>query len=253
MRWGQRSFDEMGDLWFQFVSTDAAARNLLTAEIQQKMTAEDVIGYETMLLATPSDAELHDDVAVLYLALGRADDAVTHFRASAAIKPDAASAHFNLATALTMTGKLDDAVRAYREALARRPGYASALNNLGTVLNVQGRADEALDYFRQAAAADPNNVQAQRNVAWHLAIRPALTVDEQREAVAAGERAVSLTGGRDPQVLDALGVAYAAAGRFDRAIANTERALALAPDAALASALGERLRLYHLGRPYRSP
>ena len=32
------------------------------------MTAEDIIGYETMLREDPSDAELHDDVAVLYLA-----------------------------------------------------------------------------------------------------------------------------------------------------------------------------------------
>ena len=251
VRWGQRSFDEMGDLWFQFVSPDAAARNRLTAEIQQKMTGEDVIGYETMLLAAPSDAELHDDVAVLYLALGRATDAVEHFRASAAIKPEAASAHFNLATALTMAGKLDDAVRAYREALARRPGYASALNNLGTVLNVQGRSDEALDYFRQAAAADPSNVQAQRNVAWHLAIRPVLTVDEQREAVTAGERATALTSQNDPQVLEALGAAYAAAGRFDRAIATVQRALTLTRDPALVATLRDHLALYQQNRPYR--
>jgi Flp pilus assembly protein TadD len=253
VHWGQRSFDEMGDLWFQFVSSDAVARNQLTAEIQQKMTGEDVIGYETMLRATPADAELHDDVAVLYLALGRARDAVKHFRASAALKPAEASAHFNLATALTMTGDLDEAVTAYREALKKRPGYPSALNNLGTVLSVQGRTDEALGYFRQAAAADPGNVQAQRNVAWHLAVRAASTAEEQREAVAAGERAAALTSQNDAQVLEALGAAYAAAGRFDRAVATVQRALTLTRDAALVATLREHLALYQQNRPYRTP
>ena len=37
------------------------------------MTAEDIVGYETMLRANPEDAELHDDVALLYLALGQSD------------------------------------------------------------------------------------------------------------------------------------------------------------------------------------
>ncbi len=195
-------------------------RGPLTEEITAKMTAEDVIGYETMLREDPSDAELHDDVAVLYLALGKAGDAVTHFRASATLKPESASAHFNLATALSVAGRLDEAVQSYRHALERRPDYAGALNNLGSVLYAQGRADEALDHFRKAVHADAGNVQAHRNVAWHLAIRATLTPDEQREAVTAGERAAALTSQNDPQVLEALGAAYASAGRFDRAVAN---------------------------------
>jgi tetratricopeptide (TPR) repeat protein len=246
--WGQRSFDEMGDLWFQFTSMSDADRAGLSAEIQQKMTAEDVIGYETMLRATPTDAELHDDVAVLYLGLGRANNAVEHFRASTALKPDVASAHFNLATALTVAERLDEAVAAYREALRLRPEYGSAHNNLGTVLSAQGHVDEALRHFREAVRIEPSNVQAQRNVAWHLAIRPALTAGEQREAVAAGEQAAALTAERDVPVLDALAAAYAAAGRFDRAVATVERALTLTNNAAFVATLRERLARYQQNR-----
>ena len=117
----------------------------------------------------------------------------------------------------------------------------------------KGRADEALDHFRRAVGADAGNVQAQRNVAWHLAIRPALTVDEQREAVTAGERASALTSQNDPQVLEALGAAYASAGRFDRAVATVQRALTLTQDAALVATLREQLALYQQNRPYRLP
>ena len=51
--------------------------------------------------------------------------------------------------------------------------------------------------------------------------------DAASDAVKAGERAASLSGRRDSSVLDALAAAYAAAGRFDEAIATVERAMAL--------------------------
>ena len=40
------------------------------------MTGEDIVGYETMLKVDPNDAELHDDVALLYLGQGFAANAV---------------------------------------------------------------------------------------------------------------------------------------------------------------------------------
>ena len=100
------------------------------------------------------------------------------------------------------------------------------------------------EHFRKAVHADAGNVQAHRNVAWHLAIRANLTPDEQREAVTAGERAAALTSQNDPQVLEALGAAYASAGRFDRAAATVQRALSLTRDAALVATLRAQLALY---------
>ncbi len=88
--WGQRSRDEMGDLWFQLLANNDADRARMSAEITAKMTGEDIVGYETMLKVTPNDAELHDDVALLYLGMGFAANAVRHFQASAALKPESA-------------------------------------------------------------------------------------------------------------------------------------------------------------------
>jgi tetratricopeptide (TPR) repeat protein len=163
-------------------------------------------------------------VALLYLSLDRAPDAVTHFTRAAELAPNDAAAHFNLATALSVAGQLDNAVRAYREALRLRPGYAAASNNLGSVLAAQGDVRAALVEFRAAVAADPGNVQAHRNLAWHLAHSPDITQNEKREAVRAGERAAALTHRADANVLDALAAAYAAAGQ-DAAAAET-RAIA---------------------------
>jgi len=155
--WGQRSRDEMGDLWFQLLASNDADRARLNAEITAKMTGEDIVGYETMLKVTPNDAELHDDVALLYLGMGFAANAVRHFQTSAALKPESPAAHFNLGTALAQAGRFDDSVKSFREALARRPDYALAHGNLGRVLLVKGDVTGSLTHFQEAVRLDPNN------------------------------------------------------------------------------------------------
>jgi Flp pilus assembly protein TadD len=250
--WGQRSFDEMGDLWFQFVAGSNVDRFRLNREIEQKMTAEDIVGYETMIQASPADAELHDDVALLYLASGKPTDAVRHFRASLTLKPRTAAAHFNVATALSVAGSYDEAIKEYERALALNPNYASAHNNLGTVLVAVGRRAEGIPHFRDAVRLDDRNVQGFRNLAWHLATSNS-GAGGAREAIRAAERAVELTKGHDAQMLDALAAAYAAAGSFERAVTTIERALKLSQDELLTAALRERLALYREGKPYRVP
>jgi Flp pilus assembly protein TadD/mono/diheme cytochrome c family protein len=202
--WGQRSQDEMGDLWFQLLAGNDRDREAMTAQITAKMTTEDIVGYETMLKVNPRDAELHDDVALLYLSLGRAPEAVSHFKASAAIKPEAAAAHFNLGTALAQAGRLDDAVAAFRAALSRRKDYVLALNNLGQVLLAQGKTGEALQQLQEAVRLDGANVQA----------------------------------------LSGLADAYAAVGSYDEAIATLERAMKLPLPEALAQQILAKRELY---------
>jgi mono/diheme cytochrome c family protein len=168
--WGQRTIDEMGDLWFQLLPANNGDLLALNAETQRKMMVEDAIGYETMLRANPAEVELHDDAAVLYLALGRPADAARHFRESVRLKPSSAAAHFNYATALSVNGDLDEAIAEYQQALAIDPAYASAHNNLGSVFSALGRSFDALRHFRRAVELDPANAQAQANLARELAL-----------------------------------------------------------------------------------
>jgi Flp pilus assembly protein TadD len=156
--WGQRSRDEMGDLWFQLLAANDNDRRRLTSEVTAKMTAEDIVGYETMLKVQPGDAELHDDVALLYLGLGMAANAARHFQASVALRPESAAAHFNLGTALAQAGRFEASAAALRNALERRPDYAAAHSNLGRVLLAQGHAGDALKHLQEAEKLEPRNV-----------------------------------------------------------------------------------------------
>jgi Flp pilus assembly protein TadD len=192
--WGQRSRDEMGDLWFQLLASNETDRARLNAEISAKMTSEDIVGYETMLKVTPDDAELHDDVALLYMGLGFAANAVRHFQATALLKPESAAAHFNLGTAYAQAGRFDNSIASFREALRLRPDYALARGNLARILLITGSVADALREFQEAVRLDPNN----------------------------------------PQNLLGLSEALAARGDYDRAIETIERAIKLPLSEALA-------------------
>jgi Flp pilus assembly protein TadD len=198
--WGQRSKDEMGDLWFQLLAKTEKDRERLNAEIAQKMIAEDIIGYETMLRVDPRDYGLHDDVALLYLGLGKPGDAVKHFRASVDVRGDSPAAHYNLGTALSVAGQFDEAVTEYERAIALDSSYALAYSNLGSVLLQQGRSREAVKRLEQAVQLNPQNAEA----------------------------------------LNSLSVGYAAEGDVEKALATIDRALKLNPSDALQKLLRQR-------------
>jgi Flp pilus assembly protein TadD len=208
--WGQRSNDEMGDLWFQLAADNEADRTRLNAEILAKMTAEDIIGLETMLKVTPDDRELHDDAAMLYLGTQQPAKAVSHFQESSRLLPDSAPARFNLGTALTVAGRLDEAAAAFEQALARRPGYPQAHNNLGQVLLAQGKTGAALTHLLEAVRLDAAN----------------------------------------PHALFGLAEAYAAVGSYAEAIDALERAIKLPMPEALAKQVLARREQYLRLKPY---
>ena len=164
VRWGQRSADEMGDLWFQLATDSDADRTRLRGEVQAKMTAEDLIGLETLLASAPNDTELHDDAGVLALLLGRPAVAISHFRVTAERRPASAAAHYNLGTALTSAGLFDDAIAAYERALRIDPGYTKALNNLGDTLMASGRIADAIPRYEQSVALDPTMPESRNNL-----------------------------------------------------------------------------------------
>jgi tetratricopeptide (TPR) repeat protein len=164
-RWGQRSAEEMGDLWLQVLPRDGDDLDRLSRDFRPKVAAEDVKGYEAEIEKHPDDAGLHDDVALLYMELGKNGKAIEHFKTSLALKPKSAPAHYNLATALTVARQLDEATAEYREALKIDPAYANAHNNLGNVLLSQKRFDEAIREFEEVVRLQPESAAARKNLA----------------------------------------------------------------------------------------
>jgi spermidine synthase len=125
---------------------------------------------------------------------------------------------------------------------------------LANALLTQGKLDEAIYHFRRALQAEPNYLAPLDSMAHILATHPDPNMRTAGEAVRLAERAAKLTGHRNAAILNTLAEAYAAAGRFDKAITVAEAALALASNQQnenLVDKIRHRLELYRQKKPYR--
>ncbi len=286
--WGWRSGDEMADLWIQVQARSEEDRRRLESVARAKMHAEDVVGGEQLLTREPDHADLHNDVALIYMALGQPRQALAHFRDVSRLRPGAAQSFFNEGVALEALGEGARAASRYEDAIARQPDYAPAHNNLGALLLRIGRPDAARSHFERALVSDPRNFDAHANLATALLTLGAVTeavahidmvaaraperlrdlsplliwlaanpdASKRRPLVALrlAERLVTGPSPPDAAALDTLAIALAANGEFDAAIARTEAALrALPAMAGDRSSILLRLQSYRRGRPFVLP
>jgi Flp pilus assembly protein TadD len=145
--WGQRTDQEMGDLWIQFLAAPGSDRAIFNEALRQKMLSEDVIGLEAQLRDTPGDVVLHNAVGRRYLDLKRFDDAIRHFEAVAAVQRDTSDALVNLGTALAEAGREEQALTLLRQAVEQDPTSVAARNRLATTLLATGAIGDAVGQF----------------------------------------------------------------------------------------------------------
>jgi len=287
--WGQNTTDEMGDLWLQLAARSQTDQRRLGDEVRRKALSEDLSAYTRLLHETPSDPLRHDAVASLYFEAGRVDEAIAEYAESLRLDAASPQTEYNLGIALSVRGRRDEAIAAFEAALVINPDYAQAHNNLGALLQLAGQTVAAKNHYRRAVALRPDNLEAHTNLGLLLSAdgQPAEAVGELHaalalspdapralaglawiratagdpalrdtvEAVTLAERAAAQSP-RDLAALDALGAAYASAGRYTEAVTAARSGLDAATAAGLgqaAAAFRERLQLYEKGRPYRTP
>ena len=207
-----------------------------------------------VLANRPDDAEVHVNLAVALFRSGKGSEAIAHLEKAADLAPGDATIQANLGAALAQQGRLSEAAPRLEKAVSIDPKSAEAHYNLGTLYYLQRRVKEALGEWRRAVELDPNHAASLNRAALVLAASPDASLRNGAEAVALAERAVALSGGRDPAFLDTLAAAYAEAGRFPEAAQTARRALDLANqqrDSQLAQALSGRIALYEARTPFR--
>ncbi len=201
----------------------------------------------------PDLAEGYNDMAVALVNKNKPSEAAEFARKAVKIDPNSPATHYNLAGILARTDDKAGAIVEVRETIRLNPTMANARFNLGDLLYGQGDRKSAIDEFRAAVKLAPNQPVFVNRLAWILATAPDTALRNGLEAIALAQRAVALTGQRDPAALDTLAAAEAEAGRFDTARRIAAQALALAAqqkNSALVEKIQARLRLYELQVPY---
>ena len=121
--------------------------------------------------AAPRQAAPHAALGVLFLQMGRNDDALTEFRKSVEIEPASAAAHCHLGEALSAQQKPDEAVAEFERAVALDDSYVPAFFELGVAQEKLGLTDAAIASWRTALVLEPGHADANLRLAHALSAR----------------------------------------------------------------------------------
>jgi len=152
------------------------------------------------------------------------EEAVSHFRDAARLKPDNVEALNNLCLASRRVGRLDDTVRACTEALRLNPTLAMARSTLDEALAFRAQVDPA-----RVAAAKGALAQHPDQVDLHIELADALLDAGRPDEALAEYRSVLKANPDAPAVQNGLGMALADLGRADEAEPHFREAIRLAP------------------------
>ena len=205
----------------------------------------------TLSVSPENDVAL-TGLAMIEVARGQTEDAITHCRHALALRDGNGAAHYGLALALSRQRKIDEAIEHWQKSLEIQPDNMNARNYLGAALAGIGRTREAIEQWQQTLAFDPDNGNAANNLGWILATSPDATLRDGAKAVAYGKRATNVPGGDNPVVYRTLAAAYAENGQFADAISAAEHAKQLAQATSNSELVGELDRCIELFRQQRT-
>ncbi|MCX6993406.1 MAG: tetratricopeptide repeat protein [Kiritimatiellaeota bacterium] len=264
-----------------------AHNNLANALTGRGRLDDAVYHYGEALRIKPDYVEVHNNIAVTLARQGKVDEAIYHYREALRMRPDCAEVYVNLGTILYNRQNLDEAAGLFAQAIRINPGLANAHYNLGVVLMQKGQLPDAVNHYVVALEIRPDMLEAYNQLIlalvacgeygkamiafrvavrfyrewlptltgdlWLLASRQGLSIADRADLISMAEQTGRPMHSRDPAFLDALGVAYAGAGRFPEAIAVTRQALALMGvenQADRKNPVAQRLARYESQEPY---
>lgn len=199
--------------------------------------------YRRALELDPDLVGVRNNLGYLLERRGRRREAAEAYAHAIDSDPTFPLPYFNLADLLLEQGLANRAVSAYRAGLDLAPGNLQARFNLALALGAGGDSAASAAELERILAAAPEHPGALANLAWLLVNSDDRELRDPQRAVGLAEKAVEVSGG-EPQALETLALAYAAAGRRGEARQTAARAVEAARargDDDLHAALEKRL------------
>jgi tetratricopeptide (TPR) repeat protein len=220
---GQTTASEMGNLYVQVVAASREQQAELENDFSPKMLSGDIAGYEKMIEVNPDAAPVRTDLAFLYLAAGRAPEAVAQLQEALRLAPGTASAHYALGTVLLGEGRIADAQARFLRTIELEPRFSAAHNNLGIVSQALGQPDRAIAHYTEALRQDPANRLARYNRGRAYAVTGHVeqAMDDYHSVLQAAPD--------DADARAGLAAVLAMNGQLDDAITQYRRSIALQP------------------------
>ena len=202
----------------------------------------------------PDNLTMLKMMAMSLVQIEKVDESMDYFNKALQMDPNSADTHQNFAIALIRKGDLQQAVLHFEKCLQLEPNSPDMYFNLGKLYSQQGDFEKAVKYWKRCLEFKPVPPQVLNNLAWVMATEQ--SVKNPDEALRFALRACELTGFEHPSFLDTLAVAYAATGKFDKAIETAQKALNIAYAAnqpQMANDIQKRITLYKNKQSYTEP
>lgn len=171
----------------------------------------------------PQNAQLHKRLAQLHDTNGNHNAAVKQFRYAIAAQPDDIESYVDIAKIFYQRGQLQHAENAVQFALKQAPEDVDSLFLHAQILEQQNRSTVAAERYRQILGIQPDHTAAKLQLAMNC------LKSNSPEKAAPLLRAVchcaQSTGPQKTEARWALGMTYAAIGRWNDAATNLETAL----------------------------
>jgi tetratricopeptide (TPR) repeat protein len=231
-----------------------ARNNLGKVFLEERKPNEAIECFSELIRRKQGSAEVYYDLAGAYGMQKKYDEAGKCLAKTLESDANYPNARNRMGSTLLAAGKPEEAIAYLHEALRINPNQAEIYANLGTAYIQLGKYGQAIENWTKAVELDPNNANALNNLAWTMATVNEGTIEDANKAIELAKRACELKGDKEPELLDTLAAAYAAAGRFEEAMKTAEKAIDTAKAGGREDLVGEiqkRMELYRAGKQYR--
>jgi tetratricopeptide (TPR) repeat protein len=224
--------------------TDARPLNNLGVALAAMGTFEDAIAaYKQSLAINPESSQTHNNLGSALAETGKTDEALQQIQKSIELNPDNGRAHINLGHLLEVEGgHREEATLELLKGIELAPKASDGHNIYGVILAREGKMPEAIAELQTAVSLAPQSAECHYNLGRALAASDHLT-----DALPQFEAAATLTGGKEPAILQMLAGVYSDTGNYSKAVDVAQHALDLAQqrnDTELASQLRANLARY---------
>lgn len=162
--WGEQTENEMGDLWFQVVTSNKDERVVLNRDFHAKETKAWDENYRFQLEFGRNKDNAHFNFGSGLVAKGEISEAIFHFKEAIKINPSHAEAHYNLASAYQEIGNQGRASIHFSRAIDSNPEFGLAYGRLGTILANRGDWATAIARFKKSLDLLPRDPLTRNNL-----------------------------------------------------------------------------------------
>ncbi len=205
-------------------NNEFAHLNLAVALDQQGRLAEALPEYREASRLNPLHYHVYYATGELLARMGRPAEALAEYRQCLRLAPELPEVHIAAGRALAALGELAAAGSEFATAEPLAPDFAQPYLELARIHFQHGLDRQAGDELRAAVRAQPEDWPTLCTVAHYLAANTNDAARNGELAVVLALEANGLSGGRQPEVLEVLGMAFAATGQLSNAVICAQHA-----------------------------